>query len=156
MTMRIKLSQSDWQRIGEQMGWMKEAFSSFDRGMSGPEREHAGETGREWDSTAEGEEAEAVMGKIIDHNARVRARLGGGGKADENDRYAAHKIISEAEAHGHEGLAVNSDGMIVKTKVVDDWLGRGSSETSEPITVDTKSWGKNWRTVETNHPGHPL
>jgi len=28
--MRIKLSQSDWQRIGEQMGWMKEAFGGFD------------------------------------------------------------------------------------------------------------------------------
>lgn len=155
--MRIKLSQSDWQRIGEQMGWLKEAFSSFDRGMSGPEREHADETGREWDSTAEGEEAEAVMGKIIDHNARVRARLGGGGKADPSDRYAAHRIISEAEAHGHEGLAVNSDGMIVKTTVVNDWLGRGTDTWLDPINVDTKPhYEKGWKSTQTNHPGHPL
>jgi hypothetical protein len=27
--MRIKLSQSDWQRIGEQMGWMKAAQSTY-------------------------------------------------------------------------------------------------------------------------------
>jgi hypothetical protein len=154
--MRIKLSQSDWESIGKEMGWLK-AASGAGIHPSGPWSGISGsQGGMEEAGAPASKKEEEIMGKIIDHNARVKARLGGGGKADENDRYAAHKIISEAEAHGHEGMAVNSDGMIVKTKVVDDWLGRGSSETSEPITVDTKSWGKNWRTVETNHPGHPL
>jgi len=155
--MNIKISKSEWQSIGAQMGWIKESFSSFDRGMSGPERDHAGETGREWDAVAEGEEAEAVMGKIIDHNARVRARLGGGGKPDPSDRDAAHKIVSEAETHGHEGLAVSSEGMIVKTTVVNDWLDRGTEVWLDPIKVDTKPhYEKGWKSTKTNHPGYPL
>ncbi len=156
--MNIKISKSEWQSIGAQMGWIKTAQNTYGDSYWA-ERDGAPKKGEDSGSSGStvSEKDQEIMGEIVDHNARVRARLGGGGKPDENDRYAAHKIISEAKAHGHEGLAVNSDGMIVKTQVVSDWLGRGDSiETNEPIKADSKPWGKNWTTVGTNHPGHPL
>jgi hypothetical protein len=140
--MRIKLSQSDWESIGKEMGWLK-AASGAGIHPSGPWSGISGsQGGMEEAGAPASKKEEEIMGKIIDHNARVKARLDGGGKPDPNDRYAAHRIISEAEAHGHEGLAVNSDGMIVETEV------SGNSEKSTPITVDSKSWGGNWRKVK--------
>lgn len=134
-------------RIGVKMGWMKKAF--------GPEDDRRWEHGKEWDEVARGEEAEDAMGKIVEHNEKMKAKLSGGGKSSDEDRYAARKIIEEAENSGHEGLRVNANGMIVKTTVIEDWVGRGDHTVEEAIGHNTKPHSRwNWEASVSNNPNH--
>jgi hypothetical protein len=154
-SMNIKISKSEWQSIGSQMGWIKRAQSTYGDSYWA-ERDGPMNKGEDAGSSVAtvSEKDQEIMGEIVDHNARVRAKLGGGEKANDSDRMAAKAIVSKAKSIGHRGLGVNENGMIVKTTIIDDWLGRSGPDREEPIKADTKPHrNKEWTATISNNPG---
>jgi hypothetical protein len=133
--MKIKLSKTDWKSIGQKMGWLKTAQSTYGDGYwperDGPRKEpgdgprnepgkdgedagSAGATASERDLKRNQE----IMNKIVDHNIRVRAKLGGlgGGQVDEGIHSQANAIVEEAKSAGYNGIVTDNNGMIVLRK----------------------------------------
>jgi hypothetical protein len=141
--MRIKLSKTDWKSIGQKMGWLKTAQSTYgdeywperdgprkepgdgprnepgdgprnEPGKDGKDAGSAGATASERDLKRNQE----IMNKIVDHNIRVRAKLGGlgGGQVNEGIHSQANAIVEEAKSAGYNGIVTDNNGMIVLRK----------------------------------------
>jgi hypothetical protein len=142
--MKIKLSKIDWKSIGQKMGWLKTAdtygvgnndldFLSKppvdypsqgdgprnepgdgprnEPGKDGKDAGSAGATASERDLKRNQE----IMNKIVDHNIKVRAKLGGlgGGQVDEGVHSQANAIVEEAKSAGYNGIVTDNNGMII-------------------------------------------
>ena len=112
--MKIKLSKTDWETIGNEMGWLKTA-------------------------QAHPLKNDPMFGKIVDHNARASADS----SEDKKKLIAeAHGIMRDAEESGYRGLDVNGQGLIVNNKYVENGTGRMEGWTeSEPIRANTLPFG---------------
>lgn len=127
--MQYKLSKSDWKRIGQKMGWLKEA-------QAHPLKD------------------DPMFGRIVDHNARAEAASN---DEAQNMTEEAKAIRQEAEEAGYKGLKIDEKGRIVKSSLVKDWLGRGEEMETETIKSWTRPFssegGKHyWFSSSSNAP----